>query len=480
MRLLKRLLFLILIVVLSSSVYAQTFDISIKTLESSILYGEIAYYELTITNSGSNPYFSLEVPDSDWIFGYSPEDLVIPIGKSKKINLELTPKKNLENGIYEVGLRIGSKDSVVEELLNVNLLDLNAVYSVALGDSNIPEILDPSQKYLASIVLINNKKEPVTGLEIKLSSDEFLSGSKVLDLGPREKKTLNFELAVPRKTSPRNTKLNVRFVENNKIIYEKDYPLEVMALTPQFQINRGEEKTFLKRKEIFNLHNDANVKHSQKFKVHVESYAKFFTTPSEGAIYESGNYVWDLTLEGDENVEVSVLYDYTLFLTFAIILIILIGLFQYFKPEIFLEKKFSKLHFDEDGNFEDAKIILTMKNKTSQVIRNISVIEIFPEIVSYENREVPGSMKPSSVRRLEHTLKVMWHIPEMHPGEERIIIYYVKAHYKVIGTLRLPATVVSFKKGLGTKKVYSNSLIAYPPKLEKKKEVKDGKSGENT
>ena len=100
-----------------------------------------------------------------------------------------------------------------------------------------------------------------------------------------------------------------------------------------------------------------------------------------------------------------------------------------------------------------------MKNKTRETLKDIKVIETLPEITKYHHVNIPGSIDPSSVRQLDHLVRVSWKIDELSPYEERLIAYHVKARLGVMGNLRLPAAKIVYMKGNKKYTIYSNTLL---------------------
>ena len=68
-------------------------------------------------------------------------------------------------------------------------------------------------------------------------------------------------------------------------------------------------------------------------------------------------------------------------------------------------------------------------------------------------------IKPSSVKNVgDHTI-LMWDIPHLKKGEEKVISYKIEGRVNIFDTIVLPAAMAKF--GLGTKKkMFSSKSVS--------------------
>ena len=249
--------------------------------------------------------------------------------------------------------------------------------------------------------------------------------------------------------------LQILISMNNNILSQKVYKLEILTINPKLDFEEVTEGSFLKRIVTHKTQNKGNLLLSETYSVRINPLLKIFTS-SDGD-YKDGAYTWNLELGAGESKELVINYNYRWLAIIIVIIILLIMLFQYLKPDVFINKQLLNVIFDDNGNFFEGRVVVTLKNKTKSSIKGIIVTETLPEFIDLSHKEAHGSMKPQ-VQHLDHTSRLVWHISEMVHGEERIISYYIKSRYNVLGRVSLPTTILVLQKGDKIQRLYSNSV----------------------
>ena len=94
------------------------------------------------------------------------------------------------------------------------------------------------------------------------------------------------------------------------------------------------------------------------------------------------------------------------------------------------------------------KVLVTVKNDGNAGIDEIRVMDKVPGVIKAPVEF--GMIKPNSVKNVgEHTV-LMWDIPHLKKGEEKVISYKIEGRVNILDTIILPAALAKF--GLGTKK----------------------------
>ena len=455
---------LLITVITSTLVQAQDFETTLTTVADRISVGEGAKYELKVTSKLDYKTFSLGIDNKDWKASFSENNFKLNNGESKVVEVVLTPM-SASYGEHNIALTISADGEVSAQTMSLSYVpsttgDTDTV--TVSPESYIPKEIVPGENFALVLVLKNEKNFPIRDLKLDLTIGDFFSTDRKVDFNEYSINNLEFTLQIPLTVKPQLTNINTKVLDGSTILTEKNFPVEIIKVAPKISAEDSLENKFLKKTTTYKLTNKGNQQIREKFTTPRSFFVRLFSNPSDNGDYNSGEYEWDVTLGPGETKEVSLTTSYRALFVLIIIILVLIGGYQYFKPEIFLSKNFSELSFNKKGTFEAAKVLITLKNKTNTIIKSIQVEELLPQFVGCENRDIQGSIKPVSVDKLDHLTKLTWEFQDMLPGEERIIMYRARARFAVVGELRLPATVVSFRKGGIMKKIYSNNLVARP------------------
>ncbi len=457
---------------------ASPITISITPSEQTISAAEAARFTVTIKNEGtaSETITPRLASSLDWDARFNPDTVTLVPGAHAVLSVTIRPRAGARTGSHDLTLQFLRSSELIERTVTVNIPETTVATVVQLSpESQIPQEIDPNYP-IQTILVVINQESTVRDLTARLRSGEFLESSVSFSLGPYERKEVPLTITIPAGTPPQDAELNIIFSENNRVLAEFARPLKVIPTDFPLQETLVEEKGFLKRQLVYRVHNPSNVAQQNSFAAPVSFFGRIFSSTVPDARYDatSKSYVWDLALAGDAVQEVRVVYNYRSILYLLILFFLVVIGFHFFKPDIFFSKSVSQIRYHEDGTFSAAKIVLLLKNKTRETMSNVKVIETLPEITHYQHKKIPGSLEPSSIKQLDHMVKISWDIDELSPSEERIIVYYVQSRLGVVGNLTLPAAKIILVKGDTKTMVYSNTL-----KLETQSERRSEKQREN-
>ena len=92
----------------------------------------------------------------------------------------------------------------------------------------------------------------------------------------------------------------------------------------------------------------------------------------------------------------------------------------------------------------------------------MNVSDRIPRIADIDTNYPVGTMQPSKI--IKHDKRgtiIQWVIPTLEAYEERIITYHINSKLKIIGSMRLPNSMVKYKNKRGKfSKVYSSKVSA--------------------
>ncbi|MFT4304560.1 MAG: hypothetical protein ACMXX8_00570 [Candidatus Woesearchaeota archaeon] len=285
-------------------------------------------------------------------------------------------------------------------------------------------------------------------------------------MGPKEKKTKEFVFEVDDLISPLNDVVNVNvWAEHDEKVYrwQKSSPYRIISYYNLIE-ERKEETSFLKKDFFINLKNDANVEKNYEILVKENYFKGLFSSyePSYSYIISSSEgrfLVWDINLKPQEEYQIYVKTNYRFLFVFLLVIILLIVLYFVLRPSIKVKKEVSHVGTSE-GGISDIKVMLFIKNRTSKVIEDISIIEKIPHLASIGKEFQVGTLMPSKVMQnpKKGTL-VKWELQTLEANEERIITYKIKSKLSILGGLTLPSTIIKYSIRGKESKTKSNKLI---------------------
>ena len=436
--------------------------ISITPSEQTVSGTDPVRFTVAISNEGteSETITPRLASSLDWDARFNPDNVTLVSGARAVLSVTISPRASARKGSHDLTLQFLRGSELIERTVTVNIPETTVATLVQLSpESQIPREIDPNYPIQATLVVIN-QESTARDLTARLRSGTFLESSVAFSLGPYARKEVPLTITIPAGTPPQDADLNIIFSENNRVLAEFTRPITIIPTNFPLQETLIEEKGFLKRQLVYRVHNPSNVAQQSSFAAPVSFFGRIFSSTVPEARYDDArrSYVWDLALAGDAVQEVRVVYNYRSLFYLLIVFFLLVVGFHFFKPDIFISKKVSQIHYHDDGTFAAAKIVLHLKNKTRETMSNVKVIETLPEITHYQHKKIPGSLEPSSIKQLDHLVKICWDIDELSPSEERIIVYYVQSRLGVVGNLTLPAAKIMFARSGKNTMIYSNTL----------------------
>ncbi|MBD3259282.1 hypothetical protein GF371_01485 [Candidatus Woesearchaeota archaeon] len=469
----KVLLYVCIFLLLVSIASAVSFDVDITPIKDKIFKNETAQFVLKIKNNEKNEAvrFSIGSPNvitGQWVFLTNPlsdSKFTLDPEAEKEIELLIRPiGKSIGYGIHTVVAEVQGGETRVSNNLNVNLMNPEGYIVsylprvVVTPDPNYPKRIKPNNPIPVTVHLLNKNSLDIPELVVKVNSN-FFKDEKKIRIGPYEKADVSFTFEIDPHTMPQKDTMYIKLLVDNEVITAQEYNIEYIETNLEFTEDEKIEKEFLKKKVTHVLANPSNVKKKEIFSVPVSLLGRAVSSPVPKTKVVDGQYQWEVELHPSEVDEFAVIYNYRTFLTVLAIILILVFVYQYFKPEIIVNKKAAGEFSSEDSTLTGAKVTLYLKNCTSQPLKNVSIAETIPNIAAYVPRDILGSIKPEFIRPKERGgSTVIWKLDEVAPKEERVITYFIKAKLKIVGDLKLPGTSISFIKGNKKKTVYSNNI----------------------
>lgn len=157
---------------------------------------------------------------------------------------------------------------------------------------------------------------------------------------------------------------------------------------------------------------------------------------------------------------------FPLVFSIAVVIIALIFLVSFYVSGLKIDKQLLIPSKSTHGK-KAVKVKLSIKNGTNKEIKNVHVEDYIPEPLHLI--EDFGTLHPSTVKKLENKIKLIWRLPKLEPKEERVLSYAFRSKLEVLGKILLPRARLIWKKE-GDKKhsaSYSGILVIRGKKEER-------------
>lgn len=442
----KKIFFLITLLLILPSISAINLTIE-KQSVNEVLISELdmpAYFDLEITNLGSNDKFKIyNLVGLD----ISPESIEIDKGETKQLSLKVAPLGQLDiRGLYsfECFFR-GEDESETNTKLTIRIIDLADAFEIGSEEFN------PESNSLE--VYIHNKVNFDFGeINAKFKS-AFFDFEENFNLGPNEKK--NFDISLNKEEFKKlmagfytlKTEVNV---ENEKADIEGVIKFAEKNLVTSTKKDYG----FVINTQIIEKTNEGNVMAKSETVLKKNIISRLFTSfsPSPDIVERQGLeifYTWDREIKPGETLKITVKTNW-LFPLLVVLFIVAIVILskQSSKTDLVLRKKVSFVKA-KGGEFALKVSILVNARK---YIEKVSIIDRLPPLVKIHERF--GGERP--LRIDERNKRIDWGFEKLEAGEKRVISYIIYSKIGVLGKFSLPTTTAIYEKEGKVKESTSN------------------------
>ncbi|MEK6826798.1 MAG: hypothetical protein AABX90_04170 [Nanoarchaeota archaeon] len=450
----KSILFL-LVFLLSFQVYGADITTVVTKEQNVVEPGGTAIFNIKITNKQiREDTFQLKVnafsvaPFSDAIQNvfFSPSSTVaIPSNQEKEIKARVVfldsvrPDRNYIVPIEVVSLT----NSKVREVLDPIIYVISPKEVVTIFMDDLGEII-PGRDNPVKITLKNNANVRLSALDIFYTASVFNFEDKV-SLEPFEEKGVLMNLKIDPLTEKGEYSMAVRLYEDDKIRGSSNFRFNVGAnpdLTERERVDRGLLSYVV---EIIR-ENEGNIEVEKTVKYPVSGIQRLFIkTNPEGTLVRSDDgdfYEWNFVIPPGDIYKIEIIVDYRWpFFSILGALIVIGAVLFLTKKDIKLVKEAFRIHEKKDEP-DSVKVLLHLKNKSLKEIYNIKILDFLPR---YLHGSIDyGTLKPVNIQEGNSGRRIVWEIPKIDPGEERIISYKAKSKLKLVGRQELPQAIVQY------------------------------------
>lgn len=448
---------LLFALLLTGGIVSAEEGISFTEINSTtILYpGELGHYTLLLENLGAQelklqiqaePYVGLPSNDFDYVFvepnyvelqGHEQVEVEVNL----KLKEDVVRQKRYKTYVTAESLNL---EEPVSALYNLEVFAMPPQDAIDVSLLDSTERVGPGGEFSVSLELVNKLPQDLSNVDVYVSSDLF-EDKQTIELFQEQEKEASFSFTIPQTAAPGEYSFNARVYFDEELsgsvggsfVVDED-----LSVSEYNELVTG----FLYEMRTVTITNNGNTAISDSYEQSPSFFESLFSSYSLEADYtEEGNPSWAYTLAPEEKFMLQSTEDYRP-LVVAIVVVLLLGFMAYylFTKRVTVKKETFKLKYSTDG-ISEFKVLLHLKNNTNKAIKDISIVDVLPKLIQPKTNF--GTLHPSGIERGDKGIRIMWKIPELVSGEERIISYEVDAQFKVIGDISLPNTTVKYKTG---------------------------------
>ncbi len=442
----RGVLFLIVLVLLAQTVFAFDFDVEITPDVKAIKTNENAEFTLKLTHdSKDTESFAVYSPDINWNIITDPYPYLTQ--GSHELKLIVNPL-NVPSGVYRIPvfIKATSTDDLLKRQVGIELTSSEPEYSERLpavkAKIDFPNKIDPRTPVKLVLNLENRNKRELSNVLIKVRSDLVNEDYKT-SLAATEKKQLEFTISFQEKTRPRTDVLrtSVFLVEPEKTyrydVEEKPYSIDQYG---DVSVKEEVDDGWFTDVKVVKFTNTGNSRLPASYSQELGFFKGLFTTLTPEP---NNNDKWEFELDVNEEKAIKVYTSYVSLAVFIILVLLSVTAYYVFRSPVVLVKKTQVLKSTE-GGINKLKVLLFLKNRSSQKIKNVRVLDVIPNLADFVEQKYEGTLNPVTIKNLEKGTLLKWQMELLEPGEERIIYYNVRNKLSVLEGLTLPVAVAKF------------------------------------
>ena len=454
----RKYLFAIIFLALLTFATAEEpqFAADIKPEQVKTKSNETAMFDFSISHLTDNlEYFEVFSPDILWDIRTKDNIQVQPdrLFLTKLLIRPLNPTP----GVYGVPIQIkrAGTNEIIKKILRIEVTSpyppAESYLPAVRGTTFMQEKIDPREPATITVVIENQNRRILPRVEVKLRSN-VINKDYVTSLNPVEKKELKFTVELSPHTAPQMDVLRTTIIipESEKA-YQFDLEGTEYFVKRYGKLEPKEEitKSFLMTKRSITLTNGANDVVEEDYTVYAPWYQRWFTSTEPKAQRIKGYFVWPITLEIGQSQTLTLKTNYIPLTIALIIAAILTIIYHIYRSPVKIIKK-ATIVATREGGISELKILLEVKNRSKEVARNISILDLVPRIAEYIKDSEAGTIAPiNSIRNEKKGTILKYVLEHLDPSEERIISYRIRSKLSILGGVSLPVAVAKLETAKG-------------------------------
>ena len=438
----KRGLLVVLVLLFSLSV-VYAVDVTYEVVQGDVLPGDNPKYNLKILNNEDYDIFAQLSSLDLWVLEQENQRFTVSSGSSRVIEVSFKPKIGIKPGSYGINIivktqnvDVSSQTSRFEKVLPVRLV----AYDQAVDAKFVPTaIIQPRRPALLKLNIINKYQIDYEDLQLKIESEHF-QATQTFNLARSETKIIEIPASVDADVEEGTYNSHVKLMYKDKIFVDKTISYLVSAYEDVKELVEPESR-FLYSGEQVTRTNEGNTPVQQTYKKKFDflayKLAKFNPEPTS-VKQESGGYVaeWEFTLGAGEAKTVGYYVNYRFPTLIVVLIIIAFALVHVFRKKnaIVVTKRILAMQ-GESGSLHVMKVLISVKNRGNVTVKDIKVLDKVPSTIRAPTKY--GMHKPSKVQAIPEGTAMVWDIPVIPAGQERLLSYAIEGKVQVLDRIVL-------------------------------------------
>jgi hypothetical protein len=472
-----------LLVPLTSAQNEETrrpFTVILEPISDSITLDGQASFKLTINNPNKRAEtFRLSSTDVEWSVQSDPlyhyfSGIEVPARSSETVKLLFKPTVTFPPSLRNIRINVESEDYDQKEVLSTFIeirseYPLIREYLAAVSKIvEIPSEVDPRQELLIKVNLLNRNPKNITDMKVVLStvSSDLIQEEIITTLAPLESKSVSANVTLDPLTKPLKDTLKIVMIVDGRRLEPTIF--EKFGVIEYSNIKATESETsssFFKWVNETTYVNDGNVGTTALIEsetnilktLFVTSKPKAFTITRNGERFKA----WELTLKPQESVTIRTVESYRSLFVLIILGIIGIVLYRFFQSPVSIIKESNAISYKE-GGVSELKVVLRVKNRSSNPYVRVTVMDRIPMMANVEH-DTMGTLKPSTIFNSGQGSVIKWEIENLDRNEERILAYKIKLKLSILGTFALPKSSLKFYTEKNVKFITHSNVVTVKP-----------------
>ncbi len=473
----KRGLIILILILLSLSLTTAS-DLSFAEVSSTTIIepGQIGEYTLRVSNTDAymlqlqfkgDPFAGLPTSDFEYV-RIDPNYYELEGHESVDITVQMKLREDVQTQKrYKSYMIAEALNRDVYQTYNLQVFAMAPAEPIAIYIKDVPETISPGTDLALKVGLENNMNENLNNVKILITSDLF-EEEQVIQLFEDQEREIEFAFPIATSTDAEEYTLSVRvyYDDELKATSTQDFTVELYEDVSE---KIEDVDKFLHRQIKLTKTNNGNSVVGESYDLELSFIERLFVSHTIDPTYtDSIGAHWSFNLDPAEETVIVSTVDYRpIFIGFIVIILFGLIAMYWMSKGVLVKKSVFKLKQTTEG-ISKLKIMLHLKNNTNKTVKDVMLIDILPRIINPSTHF--GTLRPNSVEKGSKGVRLIWKIPELVKGEERVISYEVEARMKVFGTFSLPAAMVRYKnKGKKVINSRSNTLSLMSGYVEEKK-----------
>lgn len=440
------------------------FVAQITPLDDRVPQGEQATYEIQITNAAEvADRYTLSSGESGYILFVNerPSEAIDPFEQGTYM-VGLSARNFVDPGSYRVPIDIRSRETGIIESVEAVIAIQNPDGLVGQYASSIalsvgaPSEIDPRENLPLSIGLRNRNARSYeqSELTVEITSDIFTDSyqTSLGSINENGEKTTERVIEIDDYQPPGEYPLTVNVVVDERVV--SSYESMFVIRGYQERVRQVAQDQFLfKTDTTYSIVNDANQPTTVQIVEDMGVVKQLFTSATRNyeveSIDGSRSLVITQELASQEELVVTVTHNYRLVVLLVLLAIASVIGYYLLRSPVVLEKE-AEVVSSVDDDHSEVKTRLFIKNRGSQTLRNIRVVDRISGLAEVADTKALGTLRPTKVvkKKSQGTL-IRWDLESLEPFEERIISYTANTPLALVGDISLPGLKVTFEQENG-------------------------------